>query len=193
VRKEDDRELLRLGGRGDDDAFKALVDRHAPYLFGVAHGLTANPADAEDLVQETFLAAAQGGYRGEAAVRTWLVAILVRRAAMMRRTAGRRGGTHLSLSGSARGDDADDNAPPAIDVAASGSTPAAGAEAKLDLATMLSKLSDDHRAVIVLREIEGMSYEEMAAALGVPRGTIESRLYRAREELRRQFKGYLET
>jgi RNA polymerase sigma-70 factor (ECF subfamily) len=183
----DDRELLRLSGRGDDEAFKALVDRHAPYLFGIAHGLTANPADAEDMVQETFLAAAQGGYRGEAAVRTWLVAILVRRAAMMRRTASRRGGTHLSLSATPEG-----SREPAIDVAASGGNASAGAEAKLDLATMLSKLSDDHRAVIVLRELEGMSYEEMARALGVPRGTIESRLYRAREELRRLYKGYLD-
>jgi RNA polymerase sigma-70 factor (ECF subfamily) len=189
VRKdEDDRELLRLGARGDDEAFRRLVDRHAAYLYGVAHSLTANPADAEDLVQETLLAACQGGYRGEAAVRTWLVAILVRRAAMMRRTAGRRGGTHLSLSGGRR--DADDE--PAIDVPAGGANQSAGAEAKLDLASMLEKLSDDHRAVIVLRELEGMSYEEMAKALGVPRGTVESRLYRAREELRRLYKGYLD-
>jgi RNA polymerase sigma-70 factor (ECF subfamily) len=66
-----------------------------------------------------------------------------------------------------------------------------GAEAKLDLTTMLATLSVEHRAVIVLRELEGMSYEEMAAALGVPRGTVESRLHRAREELRRKFKGYM--
>lgn len=182
----DDRELLRLAGRGDDEAFKTLVDRHAPYLFGIAHGMTANPADAEDVVQETFLAAAQGGYRGEAAVRTWLVAILVRRVAMMRRTAGRRGGTHLSLSSTGS-----DSREPAID-AASGSNPVVGAEARLDLATMLERLSPDHRAVIVLRELEGMSYEEMAKALGVPRGTVESRLYRARDELRRLYRGYLD-
>jgi RNA polymerase sigma-70 factor (ECF subfamily) len=183
----DDRELLRLAGRGDDEAFKTLVDRHALYLFGIAHGMTANPADAEDLVQETFLAAAQGGYRGEAAVRTWLVAILVRRVAMMRRTAGRRGGTHLSLSAGGS-----DSREPAIDIAAGGSNPAVGAEARLDLATMLERLSPDHRAVIVLRELEGMSYEEMSKALGVPRGTVESRLYRAREELRRMYRGYLD-
>ena len=187
MRKDDDRELLRLGARGDDEAFRKLVDRHAPYLYGVAHGLTPSASDAEDLVQETLLAACQGTFRGESAVRTWLVAILVRRAAMMRRSAGRRGGRHLSLSGSR-----DDHAGHTIDVPAGGPNQSAGAEAKLDLATMLAKLSDDHRAVIVLRELEGMSYEEMAAALGVPRGTIESRLYRAREELRRLYKGYLD-
>ncbi len=65
------------------------------------------------------------------------------------------------------------------------------AEARLDLATMLASLSAEHRAVIVLRELQGLSYEEMARALGVPRGTVESRLHRAREELRQRYKGYL--
>ncbi|MEO6435022.1 MAG: sigma-70 family RNA polymerase sigma factor [Tepidisphaeraceae bacterium] len=186
-----DQELLRQSGRGDEQAFRTLVDRHAPYLFGIAHGLTGNAADAEDIVQETFLAASQGGHRGESAVRTWLVAILVRRAAMLRRTRGRRGGKHVSLSGSTL-PASSPTRESVIDVPARGASPAAGAEAKIDLATMLENLSDDHRAVIVLREIEGMSYEEMAAALGVPRGTVESRLHRAREELRRQFRGYLD-
>ena len=68
---------------------------------------------------------------------------------------------------------------------------ASGTEAKLDLTTMLQKLSPEHRAVIVLRELERLSYDEMAEALGIPRGTVESRLHRAREELRRKFKGYL--
>ena len=55
---------------------------------------------------------------------------------------------------------------------------------------MLEALSPDHRRVIVLRELEGLSYEEMASVLGVPRGTVESRLHRAREELRKRFKEY---
>jgi len=179
----DDAELLRAGGRGDQAAFAALVDRHARYLFGVAHGLSNNAADAEDLVQETLLAALNGKFRGESAVRTWLVAILVKKAAMLRRSAGRRG-PHLSLAGGT----SDESAPP-IDVPVGSG--AGGTEAKLDLTTMLQSLSADHRAVIVLRELEGMSYEEMAAALNVPRGTIESRLHRAREELRKRYAGYL--
>ena len=80
------------------------------------------------------------------------------------------------------------------DQAAPAKTPAsavAGSDARLDLAVMLEALSPEHRKVIVLREVEGLSYDEMAAALGVPRGTVESRLFRAREELRKKFKGYL--
>ena len=56
---------------------------------------------------------------------------------------------------------------------------------------MLAQLTPEHRQVIILRELQGMSYEEMAQALDVPRGTVESRLHRAREELRKRFKGYL--
>jgi RNA polymerase sigma-70 factor (ECF subfamily) len=183
----DDKELLRVAHRGDESAFAELVDRHGSYLFGVAHGLVTNAADAEDLVQETLLAALNGTFRGESAVRTWLVAILVKKAAMLRRSAGRRGGPHLSL---AQGGASEQSGPRPIDPPAPGSA-AGGAEAKLDLATMLQTLSPEHRAVIVLRELEQMSYDAMAAALGVPRGTVESRLHRAREELRRRYAGYL--
>ena len=169
---DDDSELLRLG-RSDPKAFRALVDRQSQYLYGVAHALTGNAADAEDLVQETFLGAIKGNFRGESSVRTWLVRILVNRAAMLRRTRKRRPETELKESAAAgRGDSA------------------TKIDAKADLSEMLAQLSPDHRQVIVLRELEGLSYEEMAAALGVPRGTVESRLYRAREELRRSFKGY---
>jgi RNA polymerase sigma-70 factor (ECF subfamily) len=57
---------------------------------------------------------------------------------------------------------------------------------------MLQSLSDEHREVIVLREIDGLSYEEMARLLRVPRGTIESRLHRARQQLKEKFAGYLD-
>ena len=163
-------------GQGDEAAFRALVDGQARYLFGVAHALTGNAADAEDLVQETFLGALKGRFRGQSSVRTWLVGILVRQAGMLWRSRRRRreepltapdGGAALQLAHSAEPD------------------------ARLDLSTMLQELSAEHRAVIVLRELQGLSYEEMAAALGVPRGTVESRLHRAREELRRRFGGYL--
>ena len=170
---DDDRELLKLGRR-DPRAFRALVERQSQYLYGVAHALARNDADAEDLVQETLLGAIKGTFRGESSVRTWLVKILVNQAAMLRRTRSRRPESQF-----------DEAKPPA---SAGGST--TSVDAKVDLTAMLAQLSLEHRQVIVLRELEGLSYAEMAAALGVPRGTVESRLHRAREELRRLFKGY---
>jgi len=171
-----DVELLRRIGHGAQDAFRELVNRHSRYLYGIAHSLSGNSSDAEDVVQETFVAVINSKFRGESAVRTWLVQILIRRAAMLRRSK-RRSTTSL------------EGAKDASAVPARGS---GGSDARLDLAVMLEALSVEHRQVIVLRELEGMSYEEMAIALDLPRGTVESRLHRARNELRERFKGYLQ-
>src|SRR5205814_5137207 len=112
-------------------------------------------------------------FRGEASVRTWLVKILVKRAAMLRRTRSRK--TTISME---------------VDVV--GESAGVGAsEARLDLTTMLAELSAEHRAVIVLRELEQVSYEEIASTLDIPRGTVESRLHRAREEMRKRFRDYV--
>ena len=171
----DERELLMRSGRGDLSAQHSLIDLHGRYLFGVAHALSGHTQDAEDLVQETFMAAFRSRFRGESSLRTWLVKILIRRAGMLRRSRGREVPSVSLESAADRG---------------SGSNEA-GVNARLDLTTMLQALSPEHRQVIVLRELEQMSYEEMADALAVPRGTVESRLHRAREELRKRFKGYL--
>src|SRR5438105_15755727 len=82
----DDAELLRRIGDGREDAFRELVNRHSRYLYGIAISLSGNAADADDVVQETFVAVLNSRFRGESAVRTWLVQILVRRAAMLRRS-----------------------------------------------------------------------------------------------------------
>ncbi len=175
----DDAELLKQIGRGDPAACRALLDRHGRYLFGVAHALTGNAPDAEDLVQETLVGALGGRFRGESSVRTWLVRILTNQAGMLRRRSHSRAG-HVGL------DETPSPASPDTTDAGPG-----GADAKLDLSTMLAALTLEHRQVLVLREMEGLTYEEIAAALHVPRGTVESRLFRAREELRKKFKGYL--
>jgi RNA polymerase sigma-70 factor (ECF subfamily) len=169
-----DAELLRRVYHGDQGAFRTIVDRHGRYLTGVAIALCGgNRTDAEDLVQETFVAALTSRFHGESAVRTWLVQILVRRSAMLRRSRKREQGQ-----------------PVAGETERSTRSEVSGTDAKLDLAQMLEGLSPDQRQVIVLRELEGLSYEEMAAALHVPRGTVESRLHRARAALKQLFQGY---
>lgn len=167
---EVDDELLRRAQAGDSQAFEVLVDRHGRYLFGVAHALLGNPFDAEDAVQETLAAVVTGRFSGSASLRTWMVGICVRQAALIRRK-------RVRWSRESR--EAPTRAP--VD-------PTAAVDARLDLTELLERLAPEHREVIILRELQAMSYEQIAQTLGVPRGTVESRLYRAREQLRRLFR-----
>lgn len=176
-----DAELLEQSGRGNQSAFQELLNRHGRYLYGIAHGQSGNSSDAEDLVQETLIGALNAKFRGEASVRTFLVSILIRQAGMLRRKKKRQAGW-MSLN--AEGQEGGANQSSGAGEASSGT------DARLDLSVMLQALSPEHRQVIILRELEQLSYEEIAATLGVPRGTVESRLHRAREDLRRRFKGY---
>jgi RNA polymerase sigma-70 factor, ECF subfamily len=176
--REDDQDiaLLNRAAAGDSEAFHGLIDRHAPDLYRLAVRLLGNTTDAEDVLQETWVGAFKGLRRFEerASVKTWLTRILVTQAALWRRQHARR----LARSDDAAGRVTESDA--AKDVAM-----------KIDLDAALHQLSDEHREVLVLREFEQMSYEEMAESLGVPRGTVESRLHRARGELREKLKGYL--
>lgn len=172
-------ELVARAQRGEKRAFHLLVDSHAGWLFGLAVSLVGDRADAEDLVQET-LSGAFGGlksFRGQSSVRTWLARILVRQAARHHRTTGRR----------ERGTEAMKQSLPQT----AGTSAQKQADIRMDISQALLALQSDHREVIVLRELKGLSYEEIAEVLGVPRGTVESRLFRARRELQELLKDYL--
>ncbi len=175
----DDADLLRKAAAGDTSAFHALLDRHMDRLYRLAVSLVGNSADAEDLLQETFAGAYRGldRFEGRAAVGTWLTRILVMQVARFRR--GRRGKSMGSL-------DAESEAP-----SIGKPSGAAGVDARIDIQAALLQLSPAHREVLVLREFEQMSYEEIAEVLGVPQGTVESRLHRARSELREKLSAYL--
>jgi RNA polymerase sigma-70 factor (ECF subfamily) len=167
-----DAELLKASARGDGRAFHRLVDRHADRLYRVAFSLVGNVADAEDVVQEALAGAYRGAgkFEGRSSVRSWLTRIVMTQAAKFWRS--RKGKRQASLESAGEAPIADAG-PNAVD-------------AKMDLSAALQQLSDEHREVIVLREIEGLAYEEMAQMLGVPRGTIESRLFRGRAELKKK-------
>lgn len=177
--EDSDIDLLRTARTGDDGAFRKLVDRYAKDLFRVALSLTRNRADAEDVIQETFLGAYRGlkGFAGRSSVRTWLVQILTRQAAKAWNR-NRRSRATLSLDRSEPNTTLDDQA---LETGASTHR----TDLRMDLMTILQLLPPIHREVLVLREIQGMSYEQIAEVLGVPRGTVDSRLSRAREEFRR--------
>lgn len=180
-----DSDLIRAAAAGDRGAFHALVDRHSPGLFRVARSLSRNRADAEDVLQETFVGAFRGlkNFDGRASVKTWLTRICVRQAAR-------------HWHGSRRSREALTLDSPAADAAATADDALSTASAvphvdrRMDLSAVIRTLPDDHREVIVLREVRGLSYDEIAATLGVPRGTVESRLHRARAALRQKLNGY---
>ncbi len=171
-----DIELVRKARHGDLGAFHGLVDRHASYLFGLAVSLLGHEADAEDAVQETLAGAYRGlgGFGERSSVKTWLTRILVRQAArQFRRRASR--GKVIRLE-SARSPEV------------AGATQSA--DVRMDVQRAILDLADEHREVIVLREMQGLTYDEIAESLDVPRGTVESRLHRARRELARMLREY---
>ena len=163
-----DAELLAGVSRADEAAFREIVRLQGNYLYGIAWTLTGSVAEAEDAVQETLTALLSAKFRGEASLKTFLVSILVRQAALIRRK--RRGWLRLAT------ESVEDRTEEAV-------SDQQAIDAKLDLAGLLERLSPEHREVLVMRELQGMSYDEIAKVLSVPRGTIESRLHRAREKL----------
>jgi RNA polymerase sigma-70 factor (ECF subfamily) len=177
--RRSDEALLADACAGDGEAFHELIDRYAGRLFRLACSLVGNAADAEDVVQETLVGAFEhmAGFQARSTVRTWLTRILLRQAARHHRKRSRR----IETLPTAAGEDA----------AAGGRTPADATTARLDVQQALHMLSPKHRQVVVLRELEGMTYDEMADALGVPRGTVESRLFRARQQLKTLLRDYL--
>jgi RNA polymerase sigma-70 factor (ECF subfamily) len=180
-----DQDLVSRAANGDDAAFHELVDRHAASLFRAALSMTRSRDDAEDVMQEALIGAHRGLKRfdGRSSVKTWLTSIVMRQAAKGWHKS-RRSRETLSLHAAS-----DEHQ--TIDDAAMGVDPStADADTRMDLTAMLQRLSEDHRQIIVLREIQGLSYDEIANALNIPRGTVESRIHRARLELRERLKAY---
>jgi len=172
-----DRELVEAAAAGSRDAFDELVRRHQAAMLTLARVLTEGRADADDLAQEIFVRAWRSlrGFRGESTFRTWLhrVAINVVRSSQVRE--GRL--NRLFVRRSAREEDAFD--PPAVD------EPVDAALARRDaIDRALASLPDELRVPVTLRDVQGLEYKEIAALLNVPIGTVESRIFRARQRLK---------
>lgn len=172
----EDRELAARAARGDRAAFSLLVERHQRAVFRVARGLTGSDDAAEDVLQETFLSAlrAVGQYRGEASVLGWLCAI-ARNAAARR---GRRADQvpHEPVALEALGAEAGWGQPDVERLVAA-------AEDRQHLSQALASMPQEERAVLLLRDIEGLSGEEAAHALGLSVAAMKSRLHRGRLRL----------
>jgi RNA polymerase sigma-70 factor (ECF subfamily) len=172
VRPEPDHALVAATLRGDDRAFEALVTRHRDVVFRVAARVVGEE-EAEDVAQDAFLRAFHrlDRFRGEAPFRTWLLQI-AHNAALSEASARRPGAEPL---------EALEDAPDGL-----GGTPAERLERRERLRRLDSKLkglSPAHRMVLVLRDVEGLSYEEIARVTDTPLGSVKARLHRARGEL----------
>jgi len=169
--------LILAAQGGDTRAFEQLVRVYQRPIYRVAWGITRNAADADDLAQETFVRAYQaiGRFRVGEPLYPWLSRIAVNLAYSLFRHRRRRPETALEPlleSGQQWGVD-DDPAEAVLE-----------GERREQLGAAFDELSGEHRAILVLRVIEDMSYEQIAATLGIPAGTVMSRLSRARADLR---------
>jgi RNA polymerase sigma-70 factor (ECF subfamily) len=180
---ESDEDLLRRAGKGDAEAFQALLERHAPALYRFALRTCGPGRESEDAVQDALLAAWRGasGFRGDSAARTWLLQIVVN---ACRRRHRRRSGEPTAL----------DPIEAASAEADSGTGPEERTQARevgraIDRA--LGEMSPEAREVLVLRDVEGLSGDDAAAALGIPLAAMKSRLHRARLELKERVEAFL--
>ena len=175
--------LVQKCKNGDLDAFDQLVKRYESKVYTLAYRFTGNHADANDLAQETFIRIYQAlpSFRGDSSFATWLyrIASNVCRDELRRQQRRKKisldevmsqSGCNLSL--------AYDSESPEESLEKS--------ELQRAVQNCLNALSDEHRLILIMREIQGLSYEEIAAALDCSLGTVKSRLNRSRQALKQK-------
>ena len=173
-----DESLMLEFQKGERAAFEALFGRYRDRVFGFFRRRLAQAARAEDLTQETFLAVLRGTERWEprALFRTWLFAIAMKQLFAERR----KRTSHPEGASPQPNDEFPANWEPASEVAPHD----AGPEQGLWVRQALARLEEDEREILMLREYEQLSYDEIAALLSIPVNTVRSRLFRARMALR---------
>jgi RNA polymerase sigma-70 factor (ECF subfamily) len=168
----DDRSDIELARAATDDlaAFGELVRRHQDFVYGAAMRVVKNPAIAEEIAQETFIRAFRGlsDFRGDSQVRSWLYRIA----------------TNLSLNAVTRRREYPTAAMPELTSQDSPSRAAENAELRQHLTRAVESLPDSLRRPLVLREVDHLTYEEIASELDIPLNTVRTRILRARQALR---------
>lgn len=174
-----DRGLVDAAAAGNREAFDDLVRRHQVEILNLVRALTAGDVDADDLAQEAFVRAWRGlgRFRGDSTFRTWLYGVTVN--VVRTHYAKRKRFQRLFWTASRQAEDADP-----LDRAATdpGTEDALIMRNGIDRA--LATLPGELREAVTLRDVQGLDYREIADVLGVPIGTVESRIFRARQKLR---------
>jgi len=179
----DEGELVTELQAGSDAAFEWLVTYYHASVYNLVYGILSDPADASDVTQEVFLRAFRGigGFRRGSSLKTWLYRISVREALNQRRWCWRHHRNQISID-----DDSDGTAPP-LDPADLNANPfekLATREEQAAVRSALESVPAVFRSAVILRDLEGLSYEEVAEVLEVSVGTVKSRILRGRRALR---------
>ena len=187
-----DHDLLAAVRAGDFGAFEEIVRRYRDRIYRMAHGMTASPSEAEEVVQETFLSLFRSlaSFRGDSAVGTWIFRVASNTALMALRR--RRRKPLLSIE-----DSIPEGVPVTRGLGPSGEWARQPDEKLLSkelgshIQRALARLPEKYRLVLLLRDVEGLSNDEVAEALGITVPTVKSRLHRSRlfvrDELERYF------
>lgn len=179
--REQELTIIRRVQHGDVDAFELLVAAYEKNVYNVALQMTGNREDAQDMAQEAFFKAYNSlpSFRGDSKFSSWLYRIVSNVCLDYRRRQARRPSSSLTVE-----DDEGENVQ--LDVADESQSPEALLERKLTREAVrrgLRELPDEQRQILLLREIQGMSYDEIADAMDLEVGTVKSRIFRARKKL----------
>jgi RNA polymerase sigma-70 factor (ECF subfamily) len=194
----EEKDLVARAATGDHAAFTELVRRHQDRIYGLAYHLLRDAAEAEEVVQETFLSALEklSGFRGEAAFGTWLYRVAAN-AALMRLRRRKRAPEqaraapiedllpHFDAEGNLQHEVQHDWSKRADDQLSD-------REVRRAIEEAVQNLPEDHRIVFLLKDVDGLSNEAMAELLGLSVAAVKSRLHRARLALREKLSGILE-
>src|SRR3954447_24455623 len=186
----EDRQLVRRAQEGDLTAFDSLINRYQERIYATIYHMTSNHEDANDLTQETFIKAykALKNFKGDSSFFTWVYRIAVNKTINFLK--GRKNKIHLSLN------DLDFNAEhdPDLVTFISEKTPRRDmglTELQEKLNEAMQKLSDVHRLVVTLHDVQGLSHEEISKIMDCNTGTVRSRLFYARQQLQGYLSDYL--
>ena len=185
-RKPDpDAELVARAKKGDTSAFDELIEKHSPKLYGLVYHMTSNHEDTDDILQDVFAKAYRsiGRFKGKSAFYTWLYSIATNMTLNFLKKRNRRRGLSLDDMDSSIQHDKE-----FIELT-SKSDPVHETylgELQLKLNEALQSLSDNHRAVVTMYDIQGIPHTEIAKILGISEGTVRSRLFYAHRQLQSQ-------
>ena len=173
----DDKHIVAQARRGELSAFEELVTRYEKRVYAIALRSSGSPEDAADITQEVFLRAwrSMKDFRGDSGFATWLFRITMNQCVDYARHKQSQPPTQPLV----QGEDDEERELPLPDTALENS------ELGRELAAALDEVSDEHRRIVLLRDVSGMSYTEIAEILEVSEGTVKSRLSRARIALRK--------